>query len=78
MPTIHRRAFLQRGALLAGGMIPARRAFSAPSALPDFKSLSLEQQVGQLVIARIADWPLMEKYAKQGIVVGMTPSLNSR
>lgn len=49
-------------------------AFGAPP-LPDFKSLTLEQQVGQMMIARLPDWSLMEKYAKQGLISGMTPSL---
>ncbi len=40
--------------------------------------MSLEEKVGQLVVARLADWPLMEKYAKQGIIGGLTPSLTAR
>jgi len=37
--------------------------------------MSLEEKVGQLIVARLQDWPLMEKYAKQGIIGGLTPSL---
>ena len=74
-----RRGFLRNVALLAGGLAAssAVRSSAAPvlTRLPDFKSLTLEQQVGQMVIARQQDWPLMEKYAKQGIISGMTPSL---
>ncbi len=40
--------------------------------------MSLEEKVGQLVVARFPDWLLMEKYAKQGIIGGMTPSLTKR
>jgi beta-N-acetylhexosaminidase len=47
----------------------------AATPVPDFKSLTLEQQVGQMVIARLQDWPLMERYARQGIISGMTPSI---
>jgi beta-N-acetylhexosaminidase len=50
---------------------------NAANPLPTFDSLTLEQQVGQLVIARLQDWSLMEKYAKQGIIAGMTPSLTN-
>ena len=74
-----RRGFLREVALLAGGVAVsgAVRLPAAPvlTRLPDFQSLTLEQQVGQMVIARLQDWPLMEKYAKQGIISGMTPSL---
>jgi beta-N-acetylhexosaminidase len=37
--------------------------------------MPLEEKVGQMVVARLQDWPLMEKYAKQGIIGGMTPSI---
>jgi beta-N-acetylhexosaminidase len=40
--------------------------------------MSLEQKVGQLVIARLPDWELMEKYAAQGLISGMTPSLKNK
>jgi beta-N-acetylhexosaminidase len=72
---VTRRALLRNVAALAGGLA-VRTAFGSPSStFPDFQSLTLEQQVGQMVIARLQDWPLMEKYAKQGIIGGMTPSL---
>jgi beta-N-acetylhexosaminidase len=68
-----RRDFLQLAGLAIGARwMPA--AFAA-TPLPDFKSLTLEQQVGQMVIARLQDWPLMEKYARQGLISGMTPSI---
>lgn len=69
---LSRRGFLGAAACCATGVALPGRA--APP-LPDFKSLTLEQQVGQLIIARLQDWPLMEKYAKQGIIGGMTPSI---
>jgi len=47
----------------------------AASPWPDFSSLTLEQQVGQMIIARLQDWPTMEKFAKQGVIGGMMPSL---
>jgi beta-N-acetylhexosaminidase len=59
--------------LLAAAL--GRTCLGAPAGPPEFRSLSLEQQVGQMVIARLPDWPLMEKYARQGIISGMTPSL---
>jgi beta-N-acetylhexosaminidase len=37
--------------------------------------MSLEEKIGQMVVARLQDWPLMEKYAKQGIIGGLTPSI---
>lgn len=72
----NRRDFLRAaGSVAVAGFLSSRRiAFATPSP-PEFKSLSLEQQVGQLVVARQQDWPLMERYAKQGIIGGMTPSL---
>jgi beta-N-acetylhexosaminidase len=76
--SIHtRRAFLRLVGITLGAPLLPRflpSAFAA-AALPDFKSLTLEQQVGQLVIARQQDWPLMEKYAKKGLISGITPSL---
>ena len=45
---------------------------------PDPAALSLEEKVGQLVVARLPDWPLMEQYARQGIITGLTPSLRNR
>ena len=72
-----RRSFLRIAGLTLGAPFLPRvltSAFAAP-VLPDFKSLTLEQQVGQMVIARQLEWPLMEKYAKQGIISGMTPPL---
>lgn len=72
---VTRRRFLQGMAALTGGVM-VRAIWAAPArTLPDFKSLTLEQQVGQMVIARLHDWPLMERYAKQGLISGMTPSL---
>jgi beta-N-acetylhexosaminidase len=47
----------------------------AASPRPDFSSLTLEQQVGQMIIARLQDWPTMEKFAKQGAIGGMMPAL---
>jgi len=72
----NRRDFLRAaGSVAVAGFLSSRRITSAAPSPPDFKSLSLEQQVGQLVIARQQDWPLMERYAKRGIISGMTPSL---
>ncbi|NLX99267.1 MAG: glycoside hydrolase family 3 protein [Rhodopirellula sp.] len=72
----NRRDFLRAaGSVAVAGFLSSRRIASAAPSPPDFKSLSLEQQVGQLVIARQQDWPLMERYAKRGIISGMTPSL---
>ncbi|MBI5684923.1 MAG: glycoside hydrolase family 3 C-terminal domain-containing protein [Verrucomicrobia bacterium] len=68
-----RRDFLQLAGLAVG--VHWMPAAVAATPLPDFKSLTLEQQVGQMVIARLQDWPLMERYAKQGLFSGMTPSL---
>jgi len=71
-----RRFFL--GSLLAGGAVAATRrshAWAVESSLPDPAAMSLEEKVGQLVIARLADWPLMERYARQGVIGGLTPSL---
>ena len=72
-----RRTFLRLAGLAVGApLLPWRLPSAAAAApLPDFKSLTLDQQVGQMVIARQQDWPLMEKYARQGIISGMTPSL---
>ena len=70
-----RRGFLRKLTALTGGFAVRPTFASPPSVLPDFKSLTLEQQVGQMVIARLPDWPLMEKYAKQSLISGMTPSL---
>jgi len=44
----------------------------------DLNAMTLEEKVGQLVIARLPDWKLMEKYAAQGLISGMTPSLKSK
>lgn len=71
---LSRRAFLRNSAGLAGSFA-LRLSAAPPLLLPDFQSLTLDQQVGQLVIARWPDWPLMEKYAQQGLISGMTPSL---
>ena len=72
-----RRTFLRRaGSILAAPLLPHAGALAAgDSKPPDFASLTLEQQVGQLVIARQQDWPLMERYARQGLISGMTPSI---
>ena len=73
-PTLHsRRDFLRLAGIAVGARWMPAAVGAAP--LPDFKSLTLEQQVGQMVIARLQDWPLMERYAKQGLFSGMTPSL---
>lgn len=70
-----RRAFLGSVTAVAGSSA-LRATWAAPAGeLPEFRSLALEQQVGQMVIARLPDWPLMEKYARQGLISGMTPSL---
>ena len=76
MNAISRRDFIQKTAALAGavGAGVASEAKAAPPR-PDFGAMSLEELVGQLVIARLQDWPLMKKYAQQGIISGMTPSL---
>lgn len=68
-----RRDFLRLAGLAVGAQWMPAAVAATP--LPDFKSLTLEQQIGQMVIARLQDWPLMERYAKQGIISGMTPSL---
>jgi beta-N-acetylhexosaminidase len=72
-----RRAFLRHSSLAAAALSAPRVLLGANTkpALPDFTSLTLEQQVGQMVIARLQDWALMEQYAKQGLIAGMTPSL---
>jgi beta-N-acetylhexosaminidase len=44
----------------------------------DLNAMTLEQKVGQLVIARLPDWKLMEKYAAEGLISGMTPSLKDK
>jgi beta-N-acetylhexosaminidase len=65
----------------AGGAFalpPARRRIATASAVPDLTAVTLEEKVGQLVIARLADWPLMEEYARQGVISGMTPSLTGK
>ncbi|NUQ64689.1 MAG: glycoside hydrolase family 3 C-terminal domain-containing protein [Pirellulales bacterium] len=74
---MQRRSFLRLAGLSLGAPCLSRLGTSlfAATALPDFQSLTLEQQVGQMVIARQQDWPLMEKYAAQGLISGMTPSL---
>jgi len=51
---------------------------SAPPVDNDLSAMTLEQKVGQLVIARLADWELMERYASQGLISGMTPSLKKK
>lgn len=72
-----RRSFLRIAGLSLGLPFLPKILTSAVAAppLPDFKTLTPEQQVGQMVIARQLDWPLMESYAKQGIISGMTPPL---
>jgi len=72
-----RRVFLRSSCWVCGALAAPRALWAAPAEtpLPDFAALSLEQQVGQMVIARLQDWPLMEKYAKAGLISGMTPSL---
>ena len=70
--TFLRLAGLTLGAPLLPSFLPS--AFAA-AALPDFRSLTLQQQVGQLIIARQQDWQSMEKYAKKGLISGITPSL---
>ncbi|MBI5393867.1 MAG: glycoside hydrolase family 3 C-terminal domain-containing protein [Verrucomicrobia bacterium] len=72
MRTLSRRSFLQGGSAL---LLAGSRARVHAEPAPDPAALSLEEKVGQLVIARLQDWPLMEKYAKQGLISGMTPSL---
>ncbi len=42
----------------------------------DPSSMSLEEKVGQLVIARYQDWPILEQYAQQGVITGITPQLS--
>ena len=77
LPIHTRRAFLRlAGITLGAPLLPSflPSAFAA-AALPDFRSLTLEQQVGQLIIARQQDWQSMEKYAKKGLISGITPSL---
>ncbi|MCX6898857.1 MAG: glycoside hydrolase family 3 C-terminal domain-containing protein [Verrucomicrobia bacterium] len=79
MKTISRRTFLRKGSVLlfSGSLFTGGRSttFAQGGSLPDFGAMSLEEKVGQLVVARLQDWPLIEKYAKQGIISGMTPSL---
>ena len=72
-----RRQFLRNLAVAASTPLlpPLLPKANAADRLPSFNSLTLEQQLGQMVIARLQDWPLMEKYAKQGLISGMTPSL---
>lgn len=75
---MQRREFLSAtAAIVASRILPPLHAHAATpeTKLPDFASLTLEQQVGQLVIARQQDWPLMEKYARLGLISGMTPSV---
>lgn len=55
-----------------------RRTHARQASSFDPAALSLEEKVGQLVVARLPDWPLMEKYARQGIITGLTPSLRKR
>lgn len=72
-----RRSYLRNSGLAAAAVV-TRNAWSAAAvepSLPQFAALSLEQQVGQMIIARLPDWPLMEKFAKQGLISGMTPGL---
>ena len=59
-----RRGFL-RSAALTGGSLAMGGAGRSTGAEPDLAAMSLEQQVGQMVIARLSDWPLMEKYARR-------------
>ncbi|MFH1265651.1 MAG: glycoside hydrolase family 3 N-terminal domain-containing protein, partial [Planctomycetota bacterium] len=60
-------------------MIFRTRKTHARQASPlDPAALSLEEKVGQLVVARLPDWPLMEQYARQGIITGLTPPLMNR
>ncbi len=79
-PKCDRRKFLCAAGAAAGVSLASRFPCwgAGATALPDFKVLTLEQQVGQLVIARLQDWSLMERYAKQGLISGMTPSLTKR
>ena len=81
-PRLNRRAFLRRTSAAAIPFaVPGLRA--APAAAPpapapgppEFDSLTPEQRVGQLVIARQPDWLRMEDYARRGWIAGMTPSL---
>jgi beta-N-acetylhexosaminidase len=79
---ISRRVFLQNvsgAAVLAAVSPDSGKAVAGPQAsAPRPDSLSIEEKVGQMVIARLEDWPLMEKYARQGIISGMTPSLRDK
>lgn len=80
-----RRQFLKRTSRAAAAsaiglpvVFEGRRARAGQGTLPDPAAFSLEEKVGQLVIARFPDWPLMEKYAREGIIGGLTPSLGNR
>lgn len=85
-PSVTRRFFLLKsgvlGSVAAIGLSELRGAMAAAhSASPteiDLSVMTLEQKVGQLVIARLPDWKLMETYANQGLISGMTPSLKKR
>ena len=55
-----------------------RKTDAGQASPPDPAALSLEEKVGQLVVARLPDWPLMERYARQGIITGLTPPLRNR
>ena len=51
---------------------------NAMNSASDLDAMTLEEKVGQLVVARFPDWPLMEKYAARGIITGLTPQLSER
>ena len=79
-----RRQFLRSTSQAAAAILGVpfihgeHKAHAQAGSLPDLSMLPLEEKVGQLVIARFPDWPLMEKYARQGIITGLTPSLRNR
>ena len=82
---ITRRCVLRRlaalGSVAGFGLSRFSRSMAARSFAPvesDLTAMTLEQKVGQLVIARLPDWELMEKYVAEGLISGMTPSLKSR
>ena len=72
-----RRQFLRNLAIAASTPLlpPFLPEANAADRLTSFGSFTLEQQVGQMVIARPANWFLMEEFAKQGLISGTTPSL---
>jgi beta-N-acetylhexosaminidase len=82
---MRRRCFLRNTSrALAASVIglpfvsTTRGAEAQQASLLDPAALPLEEKVGQLVVARLPDWPLMKKYARQGIITGLTPSLRNR